>query len=156
MTEHLNDIIPMFDDLLAWQKKCRKNTYTDAFFEFEKKHEAFYTWANDRLGSEEQDDFCDAVAQAFVKEARARRNGERGKKIAQMDLNLHMVMYVFPGILNTENSNAEKLCESIEGAWNKEFKSKIQHADYQYLQDGFRSWIDSLFSFGKKKDRKKK
>ena len=125
-----------------------RNTYADAFAAFMEENNDIWTELR-RLFLEEdrQEETEKALAQALVQKAQEimslqTKRTNREKK--QLDLNLFMVAYLLPAILECrestrKDSHACQMAETICLCWREAFpKHAIQYAEFASIQGGFR------------------
>ena len=72
-------------------------------------------------------------------EAILKKNGKQPRGREMMDINIYMVMYVFPGIIATNRIYARNIAETVAEGWRDRFKnSMLSCSDYDTINAGFR------------------
>ncbi len=139
----LDGIECIFDNKTVLFKKLKKEQYVTNFDEFLKKNSHFF------------EDMLKEIEESTDKSSRAKDIGEnfvivihnhfmnaKGKinGAIQADLNLFMIYYGFPAILNIEHEDNTLLIDSICSAWHRDFKdSNISYTSYEKLCETFNS-----------------
>lgn len=81
------------------------------------------------------------AAEPLAQRAQEQLKGLKGKKREelQMDLNLSMVVYVFPALLETEETSGKEWTEVLAAVWKKHFpKTELKAASSKEINAGFR------------------
>lgn len=81
------------------------------------------------------------AAEPLAARAKEQMKSLRGKKKEelQMDLNLSMVVYVFPALIETDEMSGREWTEVIAAVWKKYFpKSDLKAASSKEINEGFR------------------
>ncbi len=89
----------------------------------------------------EPDTMISNMAQALTANARGRLQSERvrrKKDMIQMNLNMQMVAFVLPGILDYKGQSSRPLADEIIRQWKEAFpKSNISAATFEEIEKGF-------------------
>lgn len=92
--------------------------------------------------SEGMADIIGGIASGFINDIRDAYEGKGGKLPKGrylMDLNIYMVMYVFPGIIATEREFSYYIAEMIGKKWPDTFSGHVLGcADYDTINSGFK------------------
>ena len=81
------------------------------------------------------------AAEPLAQRAKEQMQGLRGKKKEElaMDLNLSMVVYVFPAMLETDETSGRAWTEAVSAVWKKHFpKTDLKAATSKEINAGFR------------------
>lgn len=138
--------VSFFENHNSKMKKLRKKSYTKNMEDFraEKGDElkAFIDLYNSSVEDKESasvtDEFTSQVFEAFAKKGKV-------KASIKMDLNLFMILYVFPAILLSGDANATVLCDELKKSWNSKFSENIDYTDFDTLLGGFNDKIFGIF-----------
>lgn len=90
---------------------------------------------------EDKEQALEQASEQFAKEAFASFEKKGRVKMNRLGpLNLYMVFFVFPTILQERYEDGTEICESLKTQWNKVFLgATIGYADYETLKSGFRT-----------------
>jgi hypothetical protein len=93
----------------------------------------------------EPEEMLDRMAETIVSQAVARVDEckrRNAKETAMMNLNMQLVVFVFPSILHYNGESSKPLADAVARAWKKAFpKSNVSIADYDTIEKGFkRKW----------------
>lgn len=145
----LNDIEKMFSNRKEMLQHLGKKVYEKNMTEFLKQNQHYYEEmiryvdsVSDKETAVKEIGICfvDGVESAF---AAGRKNKISAR--TQMDLNLFMVYYGFPGLLKTGHPECRMIAEGIRREWSSRFKnSDIGYTDYDSL---YNSFTEKLFGF---------
>ena len=78
--------------------------------------------------------FCNDVHVAFDKFGKARMGNFT-------NLNMFLIIFVFPAIIKNEGERAPEICDALKNAWNSRFKCNIDYTDYDSIMDSFQNRI---------------
>ena len=145
MLENVSDIFfnyPMMISGRVKKAEYKKNMY-DFRVEFGEDIQEMVDAVNAADNKEEVacsigTDFCDKVFALYEKKGKV-----KGTKRAE--LNMFMILYIFPAILLTGNESATLMCDKLRDAWNIKFGEKIDYTDYDTIYEGFREKIFGMF-----------
>lgn len=85
--------------------------------------------------------YMEQAAEPLALRAKEQMQSLRGKKKEelQMDLNLSMVVYVFPALLETNEMSGKEWTEVLAAVWKKHFpKTDLKPASSKEINEGFR------------------
>lgn len=88
------------------------------------------------------------VADSFIEESVNiwKEKGKLPKGRKSIELNMYMVMYVFPGIIATGSEFSWEIAETIGERWHNSFESNVlKCTDYDTINAGFRRSIFRFF-----------
>lgn len=89
----------------------------------------------------EPDTMVEHMAAALTETAKEKIEGEKKgyhRDQALMDLNLTMVVFVFPAILRYAGKSSRPLVDALLVAWKEAFpKTNLQAAEFDYIEKGF-------------------
>ena len=97
--------------------------------------------------AEDQDEAGKQIADRFVTavEEKYSKNGKIGGRL-QVDLNLFMIYYVFPAILETKKPCASLVADTLCAEWSKRISHRaIGYTTYEQLCGSFREKIFGIF-----------
>lgn len=142
----------LFENREYYLQRFNKKEYVETFEEYEQlfrsfdgRCEAFYRENGD------VDVLCEGVASAictYVKELAAEQFFENARQEAQWQeqVNLFVVTYLLPAILECRNDYYKQLAKSIEKKWAKTFKGyKIKAGTFETINSGFQKKAFGLF-----------
>lgn len=139
----------MFDDMEAMMYRIKKKVYKERMEAFLGKNA---TTLKEMTGYVEQaKDKEEAAAEvaAALADTVVGRFGRKGKISgrSQMDINLHMIYYVFPSILLTKSECAEMLADAIRDEWRGRFRdsAQINYTTYEDICGTFQEKIFGIF-----------
>ncbi len=137
-----------FDAVLEYRKQLMKrmnqNKYVENFDLFTKNYGHFFTEMVSYVEqAEEKEQAAREVGEAVVtgiKKACGKSPDEKIRGSEQTDMNMFMIIYVFPSILKTEHPDAEVTAEGVLAVWNERKSSgpDIGYIDYDKVYDGFK------------------
>lgn len=93
------------------------------------------------VAHEEPRELMEQAAEPLALRAKEQLKGLKGKKKEelQMDLNLSMVVYVFPALLETDEISGKAWTEVLASVWKKHFpKTELKAAGAKEINAGFR------------------
>lgn len=139
----------MFENKKKMLKHLKKKSYEANFTQFQSAYGtqlaeimAYVEHAADKESAvaEVGDWFVNAVLDNYAS----------GKKklpsYEQADVNLFMIYYVFPALLETGHADARQTADGICAVWAKRFRgNKIGYTDYQTLYESFHDKILGIF-----------
>ena len=140
----------------------KRTVYGDHFRElYQKNFQTFEAIENGYNSVIDKEQFLTNMAGALVEYAKAqmdacRRRSARERKM--MDLNMAMVVFVFPMILEYKGNSSKLLTDKLIEAWKEAFpKSALQATSFEEIEQGFRKkfcYITSAVceTFGKPDD----
>lgn len=141
-------MMAMFYDMPRLLKKLKRKVYEENMVYFRKTYGALledmvHLVAQDeqpeRVANELAEELIQGVRERFAPKGRVGAN-------TQIDLNLFMIYYVFPGLLFIPGENASLLAETICQKWRASFaKSEIRYFPYEEIRDGFKEKIFGIF-----------
>ena len=131
-----------FDQTEQYMTEFKKRSYAPAFEKFYKEHVhifgALETGYNTAIDKEL---YISNMAYALADAAEAIVNAEKSKSKKQnklMDLNLMMVVYIYPGILKYKGNSAKPVTDKLQTVWKEKFpQSNISCTDYETIEGGF-------------------
>lgn len=98
--------------------------------------------------SEDMKNIIVQAADSFIEESVNiwKEKGKIPKGRKSVELNMYMVMYVFPGIIASNGEFAWEIAETIGERWHNSFESNVlKCTDYDTINAGFRRSIFSFF-----------
>lgn len=120
-----------------------RTRYEDSFRQYCIAHSQCLKAINGLLGKTYTEETGEKIGALFVESAVSVRDREKGKikkENAQLNLNMLMVTFVLPAILELENGQAKDLADTICRVWSAHFKnSGIKSASYESIKSGFRT-----------------
>ena len=146
---HVNEL---FENREYYLKRFNKKDYPDSFEEYEKEFAAFdKTCMQYYEAGGDVDMLCDEVSEAiiaFVRDMRIQQSFKNARQEEQWQekINLFVVTYLFPAILECRNDYYKQLAKAIENKWKKAFKGyKIKAGTFETLNSGFQKKAFGLF-----------
>lgn len=144
--EELKRHLPaLYEEMQKNIKLFKRESYSDTFEAFQEKNREVFTQMRRLLleaqGSEETviEQIADAVcdcAESMLEQAK----GKIGRESMQINLSMLTVIYIIPAIREGGNEQALRLSELLCEKWNTRFRgNQIKPADFQSIQEGFRS-----------------
>jgi hypothetical protein len=120
----------------------KKQTYAKEFQRiYQQNFQTFDAIENGYNAVIDKEQFLINMAEALVSHAVQKVNDCKRKsdrERVQMDLNLSMVVYVFPMILEFKGNSSQPLVDKLMEAWKREFpKSNIQATGFEDIEKGF-------------------
>ncbi len=129
-------------DSLSSLDGFKKSGYSAAFHGLYQKHlPTFDALEREYVLVIDKEQFLANMSEALVEEAKRQIvnvNRRAGKAQAQMNLNMTMVVYVFPMILEYKGGFSRPLCDQLAADWTKAFpKEEIRAVEYSSIEGGF-------------------
>lgn len=143
----LDSVVSIFDNMKQMQGKLRKKTYEGLMNEFREKQGHYFDEMLEYVSTAQiKENAADEIADCFCSQVGDEFKGRFGRIAGrkQIDLNLFMIVYVFPAIKLTKHEDSELVCHAICKKWNKSFKTDISYSDYDAIYAGFN---DKIFGF---------
>lgn len=146
---HVNEL---FENREYYLKRFNKKDYPDSFEEYEKIFRVF-----DKICMQyyetcgDVDKLCDEASGAIVTFADSLRRQQTFKNARQEEqwqenLNLFVVTYLLPAVLECRNDYYKVLARAIENKWAKTFKgSRIKAGTFETIRSGFQKKAFGLF-----------
>lgn len=147
----------MFSEVEIYNKLFRAKTYVDSVEKFYGKYGSIFEKMNSDVENEAEklaeilvesekvskpvQDIIDSVAKEFVDKSKTILviNGKHPNGRRMMEVNIYMVMYVFPGIIAVKGRYSVNIAETIATMWNGTFKNtNLSCSDYDNINSGFR------------------
>lgn len=140
----LQGIETIFQDRDKLLKNHRSRIFEQNTEIFLEKYGHFFKEMSEIMqGAEDQEIAAKEISDCFVEAVKKAFTGRRGKikNLVQLDLNLFMIYYVFPTILDVV-TDGKLLAEVLCDAWNSSFTiAKIEYSDYETLKSSFNDKI---------------
>ncbi|MBE5881164.1 MAG: hypothetical protein E7289_02450 [Lachnospiraceae bacterium] len=142
----------LFENREYYLRRFNKKQYLETFEEYEKAFHSFDALC--RKHYEEHGDIellCGEVAQAvclYVSECASGQLFKNARQEAewQEQMNLFVVTYLFPAILECRNDYYKQLVKALEKQWAQTFKGyKIKAATFETINSGFQKKAFGLF-----------
>lgn len=144
--ENLRQQLPLlYDDMQQNMKFFKRESYQETFEAYMEKNSEVFTGIRQMMITAEDapEDTMRDIAEAFCDCAAVlleQANGRIAKESMQLNLNMITVIYIIPAIRESKSEQSTQLSEMLCEQWNARFKgSQIKTADFQSIQDGFRS-----------------
>lgn len=145
----LENIMSIYDNMPTMMKKLKKDKYEEFFKEFNEINAHFFQdMLNEINTSTDKELISKELSCEFVDQVEDKFANNKGKiqGSKQADLNMFMIYYVFPTILNIENEDATLLVENICKSWANHFDdSNISYTTYDKIHSSFRQRIFGIF-----------
>ncbi len=151
----MSDLKQMYSEFDVYNKLFKAKTYKDAVEDFYGKYSSLiYEWIakveseTDKLDLPESEEIpeevkviIENVADEFIAESaealKIKDKLPKGRHM--MDINIYVVMYVFPAFVATGRPYAHRLADTIAFRWKDTFKnSELKVADYDTIDSGFK------------------
>lgn len=139
----LDNAVVMFQDMGTILTGLKKKTYENYMDVFREKYKDYFNEIIDYVDtSEDKMEAAKALGLCLASqvEAEFKKRRKVPTKI-QMNLNLIMIYYIFPGILMTKNENAVLIADSFRDEWNKTFGCNINYTTFEEIYAGFKNRI---------------
>lgn len=136
------DIQGLFEDHEKMIRIKSQSAYEKKMAEFRENQGACLQAYYNRIDfGENQEQALGQASEQFATEAFALFEKKGKVKMNRLGpLNLYMVFFVFPTILQERYEDGPQICESLKTEWNKVFRgATIGYADYETLKSGFRT-----------------
>ncbi len=142
----------LFENMEYYLKRFNKKDYPETFEEYEKMFREFdkvcmshyeHHGDADGLGESVADAICE-----YVKALAAQQSFQSARHEAQWQeqINLFVVTYLLPAILECRNDYYKQLAKAIEKKWSKAFKGyKIKAGTFETVNSGFQKKALGLF-----------
>lgn len=138
----------MFEGMSVLIKRLKKASYEKNMKMFRERNRAAFREMTAYVdAAENKDAAAKQLAQSFTGRVREIFQVKgKIKSYTQADMNLFMVLYVFPAILLTNHPEAKRIAGAIRDAWRDTFKnSNIDYRDYDTIYNSFNEKIMGLF-----------
>lgn len=148
----LNRIPELFEEMSPRIAKFSRETYSDSFQEFLSKYEELWRGLSALCQEEDEqkrEEECNEFAKHLAKfggDMRASETKKTKRNKMQLDLNLYMVTYVLPAIIEYYKENVgpvkktEALTDAICNAWMEYPDSgHIEASDFDSIKSGFKT-----------------
>ncbi len=143
-----NALKALLEQEKKWTSKFSRETYAASFAEFQEENSELWNSFRVLFREETNDTEAEnAVALALVERAKeivAQPNKRSAREEKQLNMNLYLVSYILPAILDCQDSrkkdsNACKMAQAICDKWHEAFpKYAVQYADFASIQSGFK------------------
>lgn len=122
----------------------KRNGYEESFRQFCIMHSpCIKAIVRECGGAPDREKAMQEIAALFVESGRAvlaMQKGRIGRENMQLNLNMLMVTYTLPAILESNSADMRTLADEICDAWGRAFKnSSIKATDYASIKSGFRT-----------------
>lgn len=145
----LNQIADLLEQAAVRIAEFKKETYEASFRKYVEDNAHVWsilsdTW-NENMPDREQN--REQVASCLADRAKEQIDAVKGrakKNAVQMNINLYMVSYVLPAVIAYQRrcgggeEEMHKLTDAIGIKWEEQFGQRIQAADYESIQAGFK------------------
>lgn len=142
----------LFENREYYLQRFNKKDYPETFEEYEKMFRGFdQACAKHYEENGDADMLCTEVAEdvcAYVKGLAAAQRFQNARQESewQEQMNLFVVTYLFPAILECRNDYYKQLAKAIEKKWAKTFKGyKIKAGTFETINSGFQKKAFGLF-----------
>lgn len=139
----------IFDDMRNMMKRLKKKSYEKNTEQFLRQHGHYFEEMTGYIDvAEDKEKAAHELGSSFataVKEKYAKGSKKKVPGYIQSDLNLFMIYFVFPAILNTKHEDRKLIADSICEEWNACFGCGIGYTDYDTLYASFREKIFGIF-----------
>lgn len=138
----------MFEGMSVLIKRLKKASYEKNMKAFRERNEAVFREMTDYVdAAENKDAAAKQLAQSFTGRVREIFQVKgKIKSCTQVDMNLFMVLYVFPALLLTEHPEAKRIADAIRDSWRDTFKDgNIDYQDYNAIYNSFNEKIMGMF-----------
>lgn len=139
------NVLPIFDDYENKLKRIKKKIYIAYMESFCANNADLFNALIDSFenntNSEEKsvtDEFANQVFDAFSKKGKV-------KGTVKTELNMFMIIYVFPAFLLTKRESVTDFCDALRNSWNSKFNEKIGYTDYDTMLGGFNDKLFGIF-----------
>ena len=147
------DTLILFENYEQYLTKFTKQEYPEAFEGYYAKAEPILKAIDEKYASFDgkKAEFCQEISQLICEQALSRKQHSQFKNQKQelkwqMDMNLFMVSFLFPTIMECRNEYYKELCSELEKSWAKTFRrNKIKAATYETVNSGFQKKAFGLF-----------
>lgn len=145
----LNQIADLLEQAPARIAEFKKETYEASFRRYVEDNAHVWstlaaTWSEETQDRElDREQAADCLADRACELLEAQK-GRAKRNAAQMNINLYMVSYVLPAIIAYQRrcgggeEEMHKLTDAIGRKWEERFGQRIQAADYESIQGGFK------------------
>ena len=142
----------LFENREYYLQRFNKKYYAETFEEYEQIYHTFDESCIKYLEeNSDVDAMCESVADAicnYVSQMASDQNfkNARQEMLWQEQMNLFVVTYLLPAILECRNDYYKQLAKVIEQKWAKTFKGyKIKAATFETINSGFQKKAFGLF-----------
>lgn len=144
----LGAVAALLEQEEKWIQEFGRDTYAASFEEYLAENRELWNSFRQLFREETNDEETEnAVADVLVNKAKElvdMQNKRITREKTQLNINLYMVSYVFPALLECQeyrqkDGNAGKMAETICKKWKETFpKYAIQYADFDSIKSGFK------------------
>ena len=138
----------LFDDMPNMLTNLKQSTYEKNMERFIQRNGSYFDAITTSVEqAEDRDEAGKQVADRFVTavEEKYSKNGKISGRL-QVDLNLFMIYYVFPAILETKKSCASLVADTLCAEWSKRISHRaIGYTTYEQLCGSFQEKIFGIF-----------
>lgn len=145
MEDTKKELEALFDEMLGQLKYFKKKSYQSVFMESYERYRGLITSLPsycEGLEGKERDAVIEELASVIPDYAIRKQEGvvKHKKSVIMIDYNMTMAVYVIPLITYQKFPENEKIAERMVALWNekKVTDSKIQKADYETIEKGFK------------------
>ncbi len=141
----------LFENTKPYMKRMNQKKFTENFTQFTEDYGYLFRGMVEYVGNAgEKEAAAREIGDAIADAARqAHGKGPEGKVpgSVQTDLNMFMIIYVFPSILHTEHADAETTADGVLAAWNEKKTAgpDISYIGYDQIYDGFKRKLFGIF-----------